>query len=158
MLNEILNTTVPQNTADHLLRWRQATTDGNEAYGHGKYKTALRHYDLALTMATESFGHAQDAEAAMAAFVIAHHNLADTYERLGSDALQRLHLCLPHETLCTAMNDVTLPDAWQSAALNHSRRTYAELIRFLSLHPDDHEARIVANQGAAGITRNVPVQ
>ena len=158
MLNEILNTATRQDALDHLVRWRQAMTDGNEAYEKGRYRAALRHYDLALTMATESFGHARDAEAAMAAYVIAHHNLADTYERLGNIALQRLHLCLPHEKLCAAMNDATLADAWQSAALSHSRRTYTELVRFLGLHPDDAEARQVANHGAAGMTFGIPVQ
>ncbi|ETF04415.1 hypothetical protein W822_04490 [Advenella kashmirensis W13003] len=158
MLNEILNTVVRQDALDQLVRWRQATTDGNEAYERCRYRAALRHYDLALTMATESFGHAPDAEAGMAAYVIAHHNLADTYERLGSTALQRLHLCLPHAKLCAAMNDATLPDTWQSAAHNHSRRTYTELVRFLGLHPEDSEARQVANHGAAGMTLGIPVQ
>ncbi len=157
MLSEIRTEARALNSQDHLVRWRQATTDGNDAFGSGSYREAIRHYDLALTMATDLFGQVDDADTAVAAYVIAHHNLADTYERLGSAALQRLHLCLAHEKLCAAMNDHTLPQAWQMAAMHHSRRTYGELTRFLGLHPNDRQAQLVANQGAAGITLDIAV-
>lgn len=155
MLNEIRTEASAVNSQDCLVRWRQATTDGNDAFSSGSYSEAIGHYDLALTMATDFFGQADDADTAIAAYVIAHHNLADTYERLGSEALQRLHLCLAHEKLCTAMNDRALPQAWQMAAMNHSRRTYGELTRFLGRHPNDKQAQLAASQGAAGITLDI---
>ena len=157
MLNEIMTEACAVNGQDYLVRWRQATTDGNDAFSSGSYREAIGHYDLALTIATDFFGQVDDADTVVAAYVIAHHNLADTYERLGSVALQRLHLCLAHEKLCTAMNDRALPQAWQMAAMSQSRRTYGELTRFLGLHPDDKQAQLVASQGAAGITLEIAV-
>lgn len=158
MLSEIPTSAAKTTVQDSLLRWRQATLDGNDAFSSGRYEQAIGHYDLALTMAAALFGQIDDADAGLAAFVIAHHNLADTYDRLGNPALQRLHLCLPHEKLCAVMNDRTLPEQWQAAAQNHSRRTYTELTRYLSDHPDDIEARQVAQQGAAGMTNGISVQ
>lgn len=158
MLSEISTDATETPAQDSLLRWRQATLDGNDAFRSGHYEQAIGHYDLALTMADTLFGQIDDADAGMAAYVIAHHNLADTYDRLGNPSLRRLHLCLPHDTLCAAMNDRVLPEQWQVAAQNHSRRTYTELTRYLSDHPDDIEARRVSNQGAAGMTHGVSVQ
>lgn len=155
MLNEIKSEACAVNGQDYLVRWRQAMTDGNDAFSSGRYREAIGHYDLALTTATDLFGQADDADSAIAAYVIAHHNLADTYERLGSQALQRLHLCLAHEKLCAAMNDHALPQVWQLAAMHHSRRTYGELTRFLSLHPQDNQAQLAASQGAAGMTLDI---
>ncbi|PJX27669.1 hypothetical protein CAP48_00265 [Advenella sp. S44] len=157
MLSEISTQVSTVNGQDYLVRWRQATTDGNDAFDSGSYRQAIGHYDFALALASECFGVADDADTAIAAYVIAHHNLADTYEQLGRKALQRLHLCLAHERLCAAMNDRSLPQSWQDAAMNHSRRTYTELTRFLSLHPDDKQVQRTVSQGAAGITFETPI-
>ena len=158
MLSEISTQALALNGQDYLVRWRQSTTDGNDAFDSGNYGQAIGHYDFALAVASECFGLVDDADTAIAAYVIAHHNLADTYERLGRKALQRLHLCLAHERLCAAMGDRSLSQSWQEAAMNHSRRTYSELTRFLSLYPDDKQARHAATQGAAGITIDIPTQ
>jgi tetratricopeptide (TPR) repeat protein len=143
---------------DGLVAWRKAIGTGNRAFEGGRYQDAIRHYTKALAIAHALFGQFEDAEAGVAAWVIAHHNLADTCERLGRCAEQRQHLCDAHRKLCLAMDDASLPASWQEAALRHSRRTYGELTRFLSQYPDDQMAIDACRQGAAGPSSGQPMQ
>lgn len=132
--------------------WRQAVLDGNNAFDQQAYSTALGCYELALALAERMFGRIDDAGTGVAAYVIARHNLADTYERLAHTSEQSRQLCLAHERLCDGMNDPALGVAWQVSAQNHSRHTYAELVRFLGSHPHDQAAKRTIRQGAAGMT------
>ncbi len=152
MLNEIPVKAASASAQSILSQWRQAIQDGNDAFSIGNYAQAITHYEQALAVSTECFGVIEDAENGVATYVIAHHNLADTYRSLENQVQQRLHLCLPHEKLYAAMNDRSLPESWQLAAQNHSRRTYTELSLYLSQHPEDGDARRIANLGAAGAT------
>lgn len=96
------------------------------------------------------YGRVGDAEAGTAAWVVAHHNLADTCARLGRDCERCQHLCAAHLRLCDTLNDTSLPPRWQTAALRHCRRTYAELTHYMADHPDDSTARAACTAGAAG--------
>jgi len=141
-----------------LVSWRRAIIEGNRAFKDGRQLDAMRHYTKALAIAHALFGQIEDAEAGVAAWVVAHHNLADTCERLGRCAEQRQYLCAAHRRLCLAIDDVSLPASWQEAALRHSRRTYGELTRFLSQYPDDQQAMDACRQGAAGPPSGQPMQ
>lgn len=141
-----------------LSRWRSAISRGNQAFQGDDPALAIQHYNLALTLAENVFGDIDDADAGVAAWVIAHHNLADAWARLGRYTEHRHHLCAAHEKLCEAMNDDTLSPDWRLAALQHSRRTYAELTRFARHHPEDARVRAVAQLGAAGPTGSYTVQ
>lgn len=136
--------------AASLARWRLATRHGNLAFQAGDLRKAESHYRAALAQARDRFAVDDDADAGVAAWVIAHHNLADLCEKTGDDATRRRLLLTAHQRLCSAMYDDELPEAWRQAALAHSRRTYAELLRYLAGHPDDAGVRLACQQGAAG--------
>src|SRR5690606_29622044 len=114
------------------------------------YINAIHQYRLARAIAEELFGVAADADAGVAALVIAHHNLADACEHMNHHAEQGRQLCEAHEKLCLAMDDPTLEASWRMAAWRHSQRTYAELTRFASRHPEHERARALLALGAAG--------
>ncbi|AJW99973.1 hypothetical protein [Burkholderia gladioli] len=143
---------------DALARWRRSITWGNRAFDERDYPSAIAHYDAAVSTAESMYGRLDDAEAGTAAWVVAHHNLADTYERLGRDCDQCRHLCAAHARLCDTMNRGGLPIRWQAAAQRHCRRTYAELTHFAARHPDDEAAREACQLGAAGATQGLPRQ
>lgn len=137
-------------TTDSLTRWKHAIRLGNLAFENGDCSQACSHYLQALELAASLFGSHSNADEATALWVISHHNLADTCERLGQTDEQRDWLIAAHDHLCQAVHDARLPEAWRMAALSHSRRTYGELLRFLRRHPDDMAARLACQQGAAG--------
>lgn len=137
-------------TPTALARWRHAIVQGNDAFARGDDTSALAQYGVALRLAQRLFGHLDDADAGVAALVVAHHNLADTFARLQRSAAQCEQLCAAHDRLCVAMDDEALAPAWRFAALQHSRRTYTELTHYLQRHPDDARARAAADRGAAG--------
>lgn len=137
---------------DELARWRRSITWGNRAFDERDYATAIAHYDAAVSVADAMYGRVGDAEAGTAAWVVAHHNLADAYARLGRDCDQCRHLCAAHTRLCDTMNGAALPIRWQTAAQRHCRRTYAELTHYAAGHPDDAAAREACQLGAAGPT------
>ncbi|MFT3803871.1 MAG: hypothetical protein QM766_21980 [Burkholderiaceae bacterium] len=121
-------------------RWRQAISAGNQAFQNEEFLPALEHYATALAWAIAMYGHGDDAHAGTAAVVIAHHNLADTYARLDRADEQGRHVCAAHERLLAAIDDEAMKPVWREVALGHSRRTFAELVRFLADHPDDQRA------------------
>ncbi len=147
-----------QNERDALARWRRAITWGNRAFDERDYSTAIAHYDAAVSVADAMYGRVGDAEAGTAAWVVAHHNLADTYARLGRDCDQCRHLCAAHARLCDTMNRTALSVRWQTAAQRHCRRTYAELTHYVARHPDDDTAREACRLGAAGPIHRLTLQ
>jgi len=136
--------------AADLKQWRSAIAQGNRAFEKEDYVRAARHYRLARSIADRLFGFADEVDAGVAALVIAHHNLADTYERLGQFSEQGSQLCAVHERLCRSVDDRGLNEPWRSAALRHSRRTYVELVRFAGRQPEHARARAALSLGAAG--------
>lgn len=140
----------PIAAAADLTRWRSAIVQGNHAFEAADYAKAAHHYRLARAIAEELFGVAADANAGVAALVIARHNLADACEHMNRHAEQGKQLCAAHQKLCQAMDDPALDESWRMAAWRHSQRTYAELTRFASRHPGHAQACALLALGAAG--------
>jgi len=124
-----------------LARWRGAIARGNQAFEQADYQQALALYRTALAQAEELLGACDDIDGALAALVVAHHNLADTWLRLGRDEERGAHLAAAHETLHRVMADSAMPSAWREGALRHSSVSYAELTRFLATCPGHGRAR-----------------
>ncbi|MGN5537737.1 hypothetical protein [Alcaligenes sp. Lyrl_28] len=121
---------------DELACWRHWIAQGNLAFQSRNYTNALAHYQQARASVRPLLFNASDgADATIAAWVIAHLNLADACEQLGQSDEQGLHLCTAHETLCCATANTHLADDWRMAAWQHSRRTYAELARYARRYP-----------------------
>lgn len=134
--------------AASLEQWRAAIARGNGAFDTADYACSVRHYRLARTIAEKLFGRADDVDAGIAALVVAYHNLADAYERLGRISEQGTQLCAVHEKLCRAIEDAGLDESWRLAALRHSQRSYAELLRFVGRHPEHARSRAALALGA----------
>ena len=134
--------------ASGFKQWRSVIRAGNRAFESADYSSAIRSYQVACSIAQGLFGGDEEADSGVAILVISHHNLADAYGLLGCDEEQALQLCAIHERLCQAMEDPELDESWRSAALRHSRRTYAELTCFVRHHPWHTRARITMVLGA----------
>ncbi|OZI37000.1 hypothetical protein CAL29_00740 [Bordetella genomosp. 10] len=132
-----------------LARWRGAIARGNRAFEQADYRQALARYRTALAQAEALLGACDDIDGALAAFVVAHHNLADTWLRLGRDDERGEHLAAAHEALHRMMADDAMPPAWREAALRHSRVSHAELVRFLAACPGHARARAAHALNAA---------
>lgn len=131
-----------------LEQWRTAIARGNSAFGAADYSGSIRHYRLVRTIAERLFARVDDIDAGIAALVVACHNLADAYEHLGRVSEQGSQLCAVHEKLCHAIDDAGLDEPWRSAALRHSQRSYAELLRFVGSHPEHARAQAALALGA----------
>ena len=140
----------PPTTSAGLTQWRSAITRGNRAFDEGDHARAIDCYRRACRVAASFFGQIGDADAGVAALVVAHHNLADACERLNDPAEQGAQLCVVHEHLCMAMDDPELDGAWRAAAWRHSRRTYVELMCFAGLHPGHARAHAALALCAGG--------
>jgi hypothetical protein len=134
-----------------LARWRGAIARGNQAFEQADYQEALPFYRTALAQAEQLLGACDDIDGALAALVVAHHNLADTWLRLGSDEDRGGHLAAAHEALHQLMGDDTMPATWREAALRHCRITLAELTRFLAVCPGHERARAAYGLNAAAV-------
>ncbi|WP_263142255.1 hypothetical protein [Pseudomonas sp. RIT-PI-AD] len=115
-------------------QWKRTIEAGNRCFKAGDWVEAREHYLQALALAQVLFQRWMDADAAVAAFVISHHNLADLHLMLGQPEETAENLCAGHERLLQAMADETLPQPLRDAALRHSRATYMELLHFISEH------------------------
>lgn len=120
-----------------LTHWRSAIQQGNEHYQRmapGSLAQALSLFQDALLMADVLFEQWPDADVAMAAYVVSHHNLADTLLRLDETDDAATHLCVAHERLERLRDDSTQPVLRRNAAGRHLSRTLAELERFAQHH------------------------
>lgn len=76
--------------------WKRLISRGNTSFERGELGLARALYQDALFIAERRLSHWPDADAAVAAFVVSHHNLADLYQRLdqlheASDHLMAAH-------------------------------------------------------------------
>lgn len=140
----------PRISIASVRQWREAILQGNRAFQIADYIRAVGHYRVACSIAEEHFGSEIEADQGVALLVIACLNLADSFEQLDCVAEQGAQLCAIHEKLCLAMNEPAFDETWRMAVWQHSRRTYAELSRFVKRHPADERARAVLGLGAAG--------
>jgi tetratricopeptide (TPR) repeat protein len=60
-----------------MAHWKAQTLSGNRHFDAGEYARALDCYQQALWLARQQFADWHDANEAVAALVVAHHNLAD---------------------------------------------------------------------------------
>ncbi|AQZ34939.1 tetratricopeptide repeat protein [Ectopseudomonas toyotomiensis] len=114
--------------------WKTTIEAGNRCFSEGDWVRARELYLQALAEAQVMFGRWPDHNMAVAAFVISHHNLADLHLALGQPEEAAENLCASHERLLQTLADSQRPQALREIALHHSRRTYVELLQFISEH------------------------
>lgn len=112
--------------------WRRTIERANRHFNLGELVDAREHYLQALALAQVLFERWPDAEEAVAACVISHHNLADLHLRLNQPEESVEYLCAVHQRLLQAMQDTRLAPALREAALHQSSKTYVELLAFIS--------------------------
>ncbi|GAB1576024.1 hypothetical protein BPNSA17_08570 [Bordetella petrii] len=127
----------PPATEPCLGAWQRATLRGNRALDRADMATALMQYRAALSLADILPGRASDADTAIAALLVSHHNRAELHQRAG---LAGAHVCRAHGLLHEMAVDTALDACWRAAAWRHGRVTYAELLQFLRRHPGHDRA------------------
>ncbi|NQD79080.1 hypothetical protein HP436_02655 [Pseudomonas sp. CrR14] len=115
-------------------QWKRLIEAGNRYFAEGSWVEAREQYLQALALAQVLFERWRDADAAVAAFVVSQHNLADLQLMIGHPEESAEHLCACHEYLLRCMNSEHLAPALRQAALNHSNRTYISLLNFVAEH------------------------
>ncbi|WP_252090137.1 DUF2753 family protein [Pseudomonas sp. MWU13-3659] len=115
-----------------MQHWRRTTQIANQLFEQGELVDAREHYLQALALAQVLFERWHDVDEAVAALVIAHHNLADLHLRLNQPHESADYLCAAHQRLLQAIQEQRLPQALRDAALRHSGRTYTELLSFIA--------------------------
>jgi hypothetical protein len=114
--------------------WKRTIARANHFFNLGELIDAREVCLQALALAQVLFERWPDADEAVAASVISHHNLADVHLRLGQPEESAEYLCAIHQRLLQAAQDLRLPPSLRQAALRHSSKTYAELLVFISEH------------------------
>lgn len=116
--------------------WKRLISRGNLCFERGELGVARALYQDALYLADRRLMSWPDADAAVAALVVAHHNLAELHTRLDQLTDAADHLQAAHARLMRLLVDPGAPGALQQAALRHSTRTRAEHLSFTGLHAD----------------------
>lgn len=137
-------TIAPAVTETCLGAWQRATLRGNRALDRGDPAAAMRQYHVALSLADTFPGRSDDADAALAALVVSHHNLVELHERAGQTESAAAHVCQAHELLYEIALDPAMTARWRDAAWQHGRVTYAALLQFLRMNPYHERARRAA--------------
>lgn len=121
---------------DPLSEWKRSIVAGNRFDERGDLPRARAAYLAALALAESGLerGHRTDAllpdaDAVVAAFVIAHHNLADLCLRSDEPERAMDHLRSAHARLVRLCHGEGLPQALVQAALRQSHRTRIELMQ-----------------------------
>ena len=112
--------------------WKRTIERANRCFNLGELVDARELYLQALALAQVLFERWPDAEEAVAACVISHHNLADLHLRLNQPEESAQYLCAIHQRLLKTLEDVRLAPALRQAALRQSSMSYAELLSFIS--------------------------
>ena len=115
-----------------MQHWKRTTETANRLFEQGELVDAREHYLQALALAQVLFERWHDVDEAVAALVVAHHNLADLHLRLNQPHESADYLCAAHQWLLQASQQARLPQALRDAALRHSGRTYTELLGFIA--------------------------
>ncbi|BBH44500.1 hypothetical protein [Pseudomonas sp. KU43P] len=115
-----------------MQHWKRTTQAANRLFEQGDLVDARELYLQALALAQVLFERWHDVDEAVAAFVIAHHNLADLHLRLNQPQESADYLCAAHQRLLQASQESRLPQVLRAAALRHSGRTYTELLSFIA--------------------------
>ncbi len=114
--------------------WKRLISRGNRCFERGDMASACTVYQDALFIAEQRLPTWPDADAAIAAFVVSHHNLADLYVRLDCLEDAAYHLQAAHAHLMWVMSDEACSVELRQAALRQSHHTQAERLAFASTH------------------------
>lgn len=122
-----------------LAEWRRVTAEGLNASRAQCLAHALAWHQQALQIAHHLFHHVSSGIAdddRLAAFIVAHINLADCYAALGecNDAVDCL-CCAHHQLLSLVASDST-PEPMRMAAYRHLRESQAAMNEFCAEHGD----------------------
>lgn len=117
-----------------MQHWKRTIELANRSFNLGEWVEARELYLQALALAQVLFERWPDADEAVAACVVSHHNLADLHLSLGQPEESAEYLCAIHQRLLQAMQDNRLSPALRQAALRHSNKTYVELLNFIGEH------------------------
>ncbi|ABO91681.1 conserved hypothetical protein [Aeromonas salmonicida subsp. salmonicida A449] len=117
-----------------MVHWKQQTLSGNRYFDAGEYAKALSYYQQALWLARQQFSFWHDADEAVAALVVAHHNLADLLIAMTLPDRAADLLCHIHDCLLATSQSPACPSPLRAAALRHTRSTHTELIAFVRKH------------------------
>lgn len=128
--------------------WKRTIELANRYFSRGEYIDAREHYLQALALSQVLFERWQDADEAVAAYVISHHNLADVHLRLKQPEESAEYLCAIHEHLLRCLLDLRLKSELRQACLRHSRHSYVELLQFTTAHGETPRIRRVLKRSA----------
>ncbi|WP_429166513.1 hypothetical protein [Aeromonas rivipollensis] len=117
-----------------MAHWKVQTLCGNRHFDAGEHARALDYYQQALWLARQQFPCWPDADEAVAALVVAHHNLADLLVAMTLPDRAADILCHVHDCLLATSQSPASPDPLRAAALRHSRGTRTELLAFVRKH------------------------
>lgn len=113
-----------------MQHWKRTTDHANRLFAQGDWVDAREHYLQALALAQVLLERWHDVDEAVAALVIAHHNLADLHLRLNQPHESADYLCAAHQRLLQASHEPRLPQPLREAALRHSARTLHRAAQF----------------------------
>lgn len=128
--------------------WKRIIELANAYFSRAEYIDAREHYLQALALSRVLFERWHDADEAVAAYVISHHNLADVHLRLKQPEESAEYLCAIHEHLLQCLVDPRMTEELRQACLRHSRHSYVELIQFTTAHGDTPRIRRVLRRSA----------
>ncbi len=128
-----------------MTHWKQQTREGNRLFDCGEYHQALAHYQQALWLARQQLARWHDADEAVAALVVAHHNLADLLVAMTLPDRAADQLCYVHDCLLATCHSPATSPRLREAALRHTRTTRAELLTFVQRHGSN--AAIICSLG-----------
>ena len=132
--------------------WKRTIERANRCFAQGELVDAREHYLQALALAQVLFERWSDADEAVAACVISHHNLADLHLRLNQPEESVEYLCAIHQRLLHTMQNDRLVPALRQAALRHSSKTYVELLSFIGEHGEYPRSSLLLKNGVAQTT------
>jgi len=124
-----------------LEHWKRTIELANQYFTRGEYIDAREHYLQALALSRVLLERWHDADEAVAAYVISHHNLADVHLRLMQPEESAEYLCAIHEHLLACLIDLRLTTELRDACLRHSRHSYVELLQFTTAHGETPRIR-----------------
>ncbi|MGV8783946.1 hypothetical protein ACV35H_35495, partial [Pseudomonas aeruginosa] len=106
-----------------MRHWQRTIEQGNRCFVTGALIDAREHYLHALALAQVLLERWGDADEAVMAFVISHHNLADLHLPLEQPYETAAYLSACHASLLRVSADPPLPLALRQADPQHTRRT-----------------------------------
>ena len=103
--------------------WKRTIERANRCFMAGELVDAREAYLQALALAQVLFERWADADEAVAACVISHHNLADLHLRLNQPEESAEYLCAIHQRLLQTMQDPRLSPPLRAAPLRPTSPT-----------------------------------